>query len=146
MAQLYLYDLGTLDGWDIRDDGVFGDAANVEGFWTDPKRRSFLIRVDGKLAGFALVRDGAHFAGEGWREISEFFVLRRYRRRSVGTEVAQRLFDTIPGKWEIAELTSNVEAQTFWRRVVARYTGGRFEEGPRPDGGGVMQRFDNSRR
>ena len=146
LMQLYLYDFGTIDGWDVGDDGVFGDAAKIEGFWADPKRRSFLIRVDGRLAGFALVRDGAHFAGEGWHEISEFFVLRRYRRRSVGTEVARRLFDTIPGKWEVTELRRNVEAQAFWRRVIARYTGGRFEEAPRPDDGGVMQRFDTSRR
>src|SRR6266480_3854620 len=64
LMQLYLYDLSTIDGWDVGDDGVFGDAAKIEGFWADPKRRSFLIRVDGRLAGFALVRDGAHFAGE----------------------------------------------------------------------------------
>src|SRR5256885_2092119 len=124
LMQLYLYDLGTIDGWDVGDDGVFGDAAKIEGFWADPKRRSFLIRVDGRLAGFALVRDGAHFAGEGWHEISEFFVLRRYRRRSVGTEVARRLFDTIPGKWEGTELRRNVEAQAVWRRVIARPAGG----------------------
>src|SRR5947208_14301299 len=116
LMQFYLYDLGTIDGWDVGDDGVFGDAAKIEGFWADPKRRSFLIRVDGRLAGFALVRDGAHFAGEGWHEISEFFVLRRYRRRSVGTEIARRLFDTIPGKWEVTEPRRNVEAQAFWRR------------------------------
>jgi predicted acetyltransferase len=146
LMQLYLYDLGTIDGWDIGDDGLYGTAETIETFWTDPKRRSFLIRVGAKLAGFALVRDGAHFAGEGWHEISEFFVLRRYRRQGVGAEAARRMFDRFPGKWEVTELTRNVVAQAFWRQVIGRYTGHRFEELPRPDGRGVMQRFDNSRR
>jgi len=146
LMQLYLYDLGTIDGWDVGDDGLYGTAALIEGFWTDPKRRSFLVRVGGRLAGFVLIRDGAHFAGEGTRASSEFFVLRRYRRRGVGERAATRVFDMFPGKWELTELTRNVEAQAFWRRVIGRYTGHRFEDVPRPDGKGQMQRFDNSRR
>src|SRR5437870_1791610 len=43
LMQLYLYDLGTIDGWDIGDDGLYGSEARIESFWTDPKRRSFLI-------------------------------------------------------------------------------------------------------
>jgi len=89
---------------------------------------------------------GAYFAGEGTRDISEFFVLRRHRRRGVGTEVARRVFDRYPGKWEVTQLTRNVDAQAFWRRVIGDYTGGRYDELPRPDGRGVMQRFDNGRR
>src|SRR2546430_17232868 len=90
LMQLSLYDLGTIDGWDVGDDGLYGTAALMGGFWTDPKRQSFLVRVGGRLAGFGLIRDGAHFAGEGTREISEFFVLRRYRRRGGGGGAATR--------------------------------------------------------
>src|SRR3989442_481165 len=98
LMQLYLYDLGTIDGWDLGDDGLYGIEARIEGFWTDPNRRSFLVRVDGKLAGFALVRDGAHFAGDGTREISEFFILRRYRRRGAGERLARRDLAMFPGR------------------------------------------------
>ena len=55
------------------------------------------------------------------------------------------MFDKFRGKWEVTQITRNVEAQAFWRRVIATYTGGRYEERPRPDGKGVMQRFDNER-
>src|SRR6266571_2656142 len=74
------------------------------------------------------------------------FIVRLHRRRGVGTEVARRVFDRYPGKWEVTQLTRNVDAQAFWRLVIAAYTGGRYEERPRPDGRGVMQRFDNGRR
>src|SRR2546425_10075928 len=146
LMQLYLYDLGTIDGWDIGDDGLYGIEARIEGFWTDPNRRSFLVRVDGKLAGFALVRDGAHFAGDGTREISEFLILRRYRRRGAGERVARRVFDLFPGRGEVTELGSNVEAQAVWRRGSGRYTGGRLQDVPRPRGRGQKQRFGNSPR
>jgi predicted acetyltransferase len=143
--QLYLYDFAAIDDWAIGDDGLYGNAATIESFWSDPKMTSFFVGVDSVLAGFVLVRDGAYFAGGGTRDISEFFILRRHRRRGVGTETARRVFDKFRGKWEVTQLTSNVEAQAFWRRVIGSYTGGRYDEQPRPDGKGVMQRFDNAR-
>ena len=79
LMQLYLYDFAAIDDWAIGDDGLYGNAATIESFWTDPRMTSFLVRVDSALAGFVLVRDGAHFAGEGTRDISEFFILRRHR-------------------------------------------------------------------
>jgi predicted acetyltransferase len=127
LMQLYLYDFAAIDDWAIGDDGLYGNTTIIEGFWTDPKLTSYLVRVDGALVGFVLVRDGAYFAGNGTRDISEFFILRRHRR-------------------QVTQLTSNVEAQTFWRRVIGEYTGGRYDELPRPDGRGVMQRFDTKRR
>jgi predicted acetyltransferase len=134
LMQLYLYDLGTIDGWDISPDGRFGNARSIERFWRDRGRRSFFIRVGAVLAGFALVHNRAHFAGAGTHEIGEFFVLRKYRRRGVGRQAAVRLFDMFPGPWEIAELASNVGAQAFWREVIADYTRGEFEDTERTDG------------
>jgi predicted acetyltransferase len=131
LMQLYLYDIGSLDGWDVGPDGLFGNAERIERFWTEPGRHAFLIRADGVLAGFALVRDEAWFAGAGTREVSEFFVLRRHRRRGVGERAARRLFDTFPGRWEVVQMVSNAPAQAFWLAVIGRCTGGRFEDDER---------------
>jgi predicted acetyltransferase len=128
LMQLYLYDLGSLDGWTISPEGLYGNAEKIERFWTEPGRRSFLVTVDGAVAGFALVRDAAEFAGVGTREISEFFVLKKYRRRGVGEHVATMLFDMMPGPWELTVLASNLPAQAFWRRVLDRYTAGTFTD------------------
>ena len=83
-------------------------------------KHHFVIRVGGRLAGFALVSNRSHYAGTGVREISEFFVLRKYRRRGVGTHAARMLFERFPGRWELAELTWNVAARRFWRRLIKR--------------------------
>jgi predicted acetyltransferase len=144
LMQLYLYELFTIAGWDIGADGVYGSAQRTESFWTGGKHRSFFITADGKLAGFVIVGDQSHFAAGDARQISEFFVLRAYRRRGVGRQAATRVFDMFPGKWEVIQLARNVEAQAFWRAVIDRYTGGRFEdlEQPEHDWAGRIQFFE----
>jgi len=78
LMQLYLYDLGTLYGWDQHPAGTFSNATRIERFWSgEPGRRSFVIRVGGSLGGFALTRRGSHVSGDEAQEISEFFVLRK---------------------------------------------------------------------
>src|SRR5436309_2866793 len=67
LMQLYLYDFAAIDDWSIGDDGLYGNAQVIEGFWTDPRMTSYLVHVDGVLVGFALVREGAYFAGDGTR-------------------------------------------------------------------------------
>ncbi len=133
LVQLYLYDLGG-DRWRVEGDGTFAPASWHERFWSRRGKHHFVIRVDGRLAGFALVGDRAHFAGDGVREIGEFFVLRRYRRRGLGAGAAEALFARFPGRWEVAELSWNVAARRFWRRVITRCAAGRIVERRRRHG------------
>jgi predicted acetyltransferase len=135
LMQLYLYDIATVDEWDLGDDGLFGDPDTIERFWApSEERRSFLIRVDGKLAGFVLIRRGSYFGDSEARELSEFFVLRRYRRQGVGERAAHAVFEAFPGRWEVRELGSNADALAFWRTVIGRFTAGAFEEIATPTG------------
>jgi predicted acetyltransferase len=133
LVQLYIYDLGG-DRWDVAADGTFGSPAWHRRFWARRGKQHFILLVDGRLAGFALVSDRAHFAGAGAREISEFFVLRKYRRRGVGTRAARMLFKRYPGRWELAELTWNVAARRFWRRLIRRCATGEVVERRRRHG------------
>lgn len=133
LVQLYIYDLGG-DRWDVETDGTFGSRAWHRRFWRGRGRHHFVILVGGTLAGFALVCDRAHFAGAGVQEISEFFVLRKYRRRGVGTRAARLLFARFPGRWEVSELVWNLAARRFWRQVIRRCAVGRVVERRRRHG------------
>ena len=86
----------------------------------------FMVRVDGRLAGFALIKqipdDHVDF------DVGEFFIVRRFRGRGVGKTVAQRLFDRFPGRWEVRQMLGHGPAQTFWRRVIADYSGDQYDE------------------
>jgi predicted acetyltransferase len=127
LVQLYIYDLGG-DRWGVEPDGTFAPADWHRRFWARRGAHHFVIRVDGRLAGFALVRERAGFAGAGVREIGEFFVLRKYRRLGVGTRAARELFERFPGRWEVAVLVWNVAALPFWRRVIAESAAGEVVE------------------
>jgi predicted acetyltransferase len=129
LLQLYEYDYSeyAAHAVDVDARGLF-TTVDTEAIWR-PGYRVFLIEAGGKVAGFAFVtRDASHLGDDETWAIDEFFVLRRYRRQGVGERAARDLFDGFPGRWEVSELRENVAAQAFWRRVIDRYTGGRYRE------------------
>jgi predicted acetyltransferase len=146
LVPLYVYDLSELLGLDVGDDGQFRPPP-LDNYWTDPRCHPFLVRVDGTLAGFALVQRRSRLDGdESVTDMAEFFIMRRYRRRGVGERVAASLFDRYRGPWEVRQKIANTPATAFWRRAIARYTGGRFDEVVLDDERwrGPVQRFDSS--
>jgi predicted acetyltransferase len=148
LLQLYVYDLSELLGLDVEDDGRFRTPP-LDGYGTDSRRHAFLIRADERLAGFALVKEGSRLTGdEAVIDMAEFFVTRRYRRLGVGERAAGWLFGRFPARWEVRQKAENRPATAFWRRVIERYSGGRFEEVSWDDERwrGPVQRFDSARR
>jgi predicted acetyltransferase len=106
-----------------------------------------LVYVNEQIAGFVLVSKMVFLPeNKGANAIAEFFVMRKYRRLGVGKEVAFRIFDLFPGKWEVQETKRNIPAQKFWSKVIAEYTNGRFSESRPADKPfiGAIQSFDNS--
>ena len=131
---------------DVGDDGRFR-VPPIDDYWSDPRRHPFLLRVDGTLAGFALVQERSRLSGdESVADMAEFFVLRRFRRRGVGERAAAWLFDRFPRVWEVRQKLENRAATAFWRRAIGRYSGGNFEELVLDDERwrGPVQRFDSS--
>jgi predicted acetyltransferase len=128
LMQLYKYDWSELAALDVGDDGRYEDYP-LDDYWTDEGRHPFLLRVGGKLAGFALVAARSRLTGAaGVFDMAELFVMRRYRRRGIGRQAAFAAFDRLGGSWEIRQRASNVGATSFWRSVVAAYTGGDYRE------------------
>jgi predicted acetyltransferase len=120
LLQLYEYDFSEYGGVDLDASGVF-ETVDTAAIWR-PDDHVYLIRVDGNLAGFAYVTRHTSYFGHGeTHNLSEFFVLRKYRRRGVGEHVARLLFDRFPGRWEFGTTPGNLAAQAFWRRVLGRY-------------------------
>nr|MBN2278496.1 GNAT family N-acetyltransferase [candidate division Zixibacteria bacterium] len=128
LLQLYFYDFSEIEGGDVDDQGLF-HYTYLDIYWEETGRYPYLVYVDGRPAGFVLVRCHSYFdSPEKTHVMAEFFVMRKYRRRGVGSTMAFRIFDKFPGRWEIAETPHNYEAREFWRHVIGQYTGGRFEE------------------
>jgi predicted acetyltransferase len=148
LIQFYLYDFTDFKEWDVQENGRFGDYG-LDGCWTTAYRHPFLIRANGKLAGFAIIDGRSHLTGErGVWDVADFFVLRRYRRHGAGEHVARLLFDRFRGRWEVRVMAANRGALAFWRKVINRYTDGQSEEVQWNDARwhGPVQFFDNGPR
>jgi predicted acetyltransferase len=76
--------------------------------------------------------------------MAEFFIARQWRRRGIGAQAVRLLLDRFTGQWLITEHLLNAAAVKFWRRVVAAYTGSRYQE--RIVNGEVHQRFESGSR
>jgi len=116
LLQFYRYDFSEWNGDDVDEHGEFAHQY-LDHYWTDPGSRPFLIRRSDRWAGFALVRIGPV------HDMSEFFVMRKFRRTAVGREAARLLFQLLPGEWKIRQLHGNEAATRFWHAVIpAGYT------------------------
>lgn len=118
LLQLYFHDFSEFDGEEVDDSGRF-DVPWL-GQYIKEAGRAYFIRAGGRLAGFALV-DLDALDPSATQAVSEFFVLRKYRRSHIGMTAAQLLLTTRPGAWEAAVIEANVSAARFWE-AVARHS------------------------
>lgn len=124
LIELYLHDFSAFNGDDVSEHGLFGYRF-LDNYWTEADRHPFMIRHDGHLAGFAFVRIGPP------KDMAEFFVLRKYRRRGVGLLAARALFAMFEGEWQVRQLAANAAATAFWRVAIpVPFTEDSNEDGP----------------
>lgn len=123
LLELYIYDFTELVPKDVGDDGRYG-YKSLPLFWSDSPRSAFLARLDGKLVGFVLVTQSSEPSGDtGVWDMTEFFVLRGYRRRGLGTQLAEKVLLDCPGRWQIRVMEKNILARKFWESSIAEFTG-----------------------
>src|SRR5204862_5325994 len=115
--QFYIYDMSRFTGAQPVD-GVF-PYSHFDAYRGEAEQRSaWWAKVGGEIAGFALVRfDGR----ESCREVAEFFIVNRWRRRGIGLSCARQLLTRFPGSWRLLELANNQGAIAFWRRVLVGF-------------------------
>ena len=123
LLELYAHDFSEFSDIEIGDDGRFG-YPRLRLYWEEEGRRAFLIKSEGRLAGFAFVVEGPGLSGDArvW-DVAEFFVLRGHRGRGVGREAAHALWNMMRGRWEVRVMETNRVAAEFWARAVASFKG-----------------------
>jgi len=130
LIELYEYDFSEYTRADVNEYGYFG-YRYFDYYWTEDARHPFFIKVDEKLAGFVLINDYCYVVKDlNASSVSEFFVMRKYRRMGVGKVAAHQVFDKYPGKWEVIQNGANQPSTIFWEEVIADYTGGKYKKTP----------------
>lgn len=141
LMQLYAYDASEWYPIHLEANGRF-KLRPVTRFWTEANQHPFLIRVNGALAGFAVVDGEVVDPASQW-DMGYLFVARRFRGQGIGRLVAQQLFAQFRGRWEVYQLVENKTAIQFWRSVISAYTNAKFTEHELLIGGDdcIQQRF-----
>lgn len=143
LFELYVYDFSEYTGSDVHPSGSY--EVREPDYWNDEFPHRYIAKVDGKIAGFAFVRHGSPLDDDaGASYVEEFFVLRKYRRRGAGQQLARHIFSLFPGRWQVAVLHNNKTAQSFWRGVIGTLTNERYETREHVgDWNGPVLFFDN---
>lgn len=148
LLELHVSEFTQMKGGPVPQKQVFFDQEYLDLFWKRPDWIPILIHYHNKVAGFALIfTNGYLHEKPGVHVVSDFFVLKKYRKQGIGRTAALMIFDRFPGQWEVLESDFNKSGQAFWRTVVGEYTGGRFTENVLNDNRwqGTVQAFDNTR-
>lgn len=123
LLELYIYDFSEIIDLKLGENGRFG-YESISLYWEDSSRHPFLIKADGHLAGFVLLRKGSQISrnNDVW-DVTEFFIVRGSRRLGVGMEVAHKVWKQFSGKWEVRVRNKNQRAMEFWAHTVSEYLG-----------------------
>ncbi len=117
----------------------------IQRWFGDPHAYPLIILNSSEPVGFAMVARAASPAGLAQPRIdyrmAEFFIARTRRRLGIGQMAVQLILNRFAGRWEITEYLRNGDAVSFWRRVVASYTLGSYQE--RIVNGEVRQVFES---
>lgn len=120
MFQYYIYDMSEYAKFSPNDDGTYivdESVIELNTYWTESNHYPFLIKVDGELAGFSLLREFPFV--EGYYDIGQFFILRKYKGLGIGKQAFELSVKHLPGKWITRVLPNNSGALKFWEKVIS---------------------------
>jgi predicted acetyltransferase len=130
LFQFYAYDFSEMEpaasaAFEFNAQGRFEAYPYLDEYWRTDSRWPLLIRANERVVGFALINTLSHRGGAIERNMAEFFVARKHRRRGievgrgVAAEAVRQILSSYPGQWEVAVAERNAAAKSFWPRAIA---------------------------
>jgi len=100
----------------------------LEHYFREKNWWAYFILADGEHAGFVMINPVAEVSdAQTDYSISEFFVIPKYRRCSVGRFAVYKILDMYRGKWQLTRDPRNKNSVPFWNKIIDEYTKGNFE-------------------
>lgn len=125
LMQFYIYEFTKyMSSITIKENGCF-DRFNLDVYWSERNHHAYFVKVDGLLAGFVLLQSQSE---KEPNSIEEFFIMRGYEGKGIGSRVAEEIFSMFPGRWHVRQSEKNERARVFWRNIISKCTTGIFEE------------------
>ena len=108
-------DLATYRDSVVQPDGRYRDD-RLRTYLAYDEHWPFLIRSQGEIAGFALVRKSK----PATYVIGEFFIKSEFRRSGIGGSAVLEILQKFVGNWEIPFQEENLKAAIFWRKTTSQ--------------------------
>lgn len=106
---------------------------SLDSYFVGSMHIPLFFTTEDKLVGFALIKLKQTLKGlDGQSDtminiIVEFYVIRPWRRKGIGTTAAHMILDRYPGQWVITTWPNDVRVR-FWHHVVTQYKQGKVHE------------------
>src|SRR5215510_1263759 len=127
LLEKYNYDTSEEDGDDVNELGLCG-YKYLDHYWTETDRYAYFTKIQDKLAGFVMIDKYLYFNEiKSDYCISEFFVLRKYRKMGIGKYVIKYIVNKYKGEWQIGYNPKNNIGKIFWNKVVKEITNGNYK-------------------
>jgi len=129
LMEKYDYEMSQYGNDDVNKLGLYG-FDYFDNYWQEgAKRWAYFIKVDGKLAGFAMFISDYFYLKDKKSDymMNDFFVMYKYRGLGVGKFAVNYLFDKFKGAWQVNTADKNITSVKFWTNVISNYTDGRYE-------------------
>ncbi|GLV65235.1 acetyltransferase [Bacillus mycoides] len=117
LYSLYLYDLSKFTtNITIGADGFF-EYEDLHMFWGNDGINPYFIKVDHSIVGFLLLLERPFLKKENDFGINDIFILNQYKGKGIGKKVIENLLEEKRGQYFVIELTKNIPAVSFWKKV-----------------------------
>ena len=136
LLQLYFFDATRWSDEDLQQDGLYECEENglLSYFKEDSEDRAYMLRVNGKLAGFALV-EKIPFQGGMISEFADLFVVPKYRRLGLASAATTRIVIESESPWLFSIFRKDRDAMRYWQASFKRlpFRGVRVADDPVDD-------------
>lgn len=121
---LYLHDISSYtDAYQLDDEGNW--QPDYVGYWIQPESPTLVAALEyqDKKIGFVCIgiENFPFKDDDSDYKLSEFFIIRQFRKLGLAKAAMSRLFQQMPGRWELDVLKKNLPAMSFWESVLASY-------------------------
>ncbi|MFS8350783.1 GNAT family N-acetyltransferase [Bacillus nitratireducens] len=117
LYSLYLHDLSKFTtNITIGADGFF-EYEDLHMFWGNDGITPYFIKVDHSIVGFLLLLERPFLEQENDFSINDIFILNQYKGKGIGKKVIENLLEAKRGQYFVIELTKNIPAVSFWKKV-----------------------------
>ncbi len=119
--QFYQYHQSAFDNEDIDSSGRFDiDEEYLSDVAAEEEDcDAYLVVVDNNIAGFVTV-ESTEILGSEMPELSDIFILPKYRSKGIALHVVSQLMLKNSLKWHVAVYEKDREALKFWDRLFAK--------------------------